>query len=103
MADETILTLRMKKEWWNKVLSGEKTHEYRRSSVWKNLVLKKMKNAKNLNQDFIIRFTLGYPSIINTEKIKYGLVKNVTFLSSGKDTDLKIDEPVIDIEFVLID
>jgi len=81
------LTLILKKEWFDKIKSGEKTVEYREvKKYWSTRLQKKY--------DSII-FKNGYqknaPSIIAD-------YKSMTVID-GNDTDLKIDSLVFAIEF----
>ncbi|MBQ9149841.1 hypothetical protein IJX73_02810 [bacterium] len=119
-----MLTFNLKKEWFEKIKSGEKTHEYREvKDYWINIFLreffcidKKTKPADVstykagfltcLSQNYCsfgkptIRFMNGMVS----EKIKpriYAKMKSIGIIN-GKETDLKINKPVFDIEFELI-
>jgi len=80
MSNQIILTL--KKEWFDKILSGEKSVEYREYKPYWQVRLRKGPTS--------ILFRNGYsknaPSITaDIESIK---------VVDGKDTDLKIDYPV---------
>lgn len=91
-----MLTFNLKKEWFDKIKSGEKTHEYRLyNSYWEKRLCKRM-------NDYTICFACGYPKKEDTAKRIYAKLTRVYYLKSGIMTDLKIDKPVYDIEFELI-
>ncbi len=121
-----MLTLNLKKEWFEKIKSGEKTHEYRvMSDYWvkrihptyhKGQIVDRymcdyFKNIPAIkftygrlhfkNSDGII-FCCGYPSKNDAEKRLYARIKSITSNVNGMYTDLKIEKPVYDIEFELI-
>lgn len=103
-----MLTFNLKKKWFNKIKNGEKTHEYRevkpywttRISNHFGYLLCDIDDLKNGNiyyptfKDIILK--MGYTS----EKI-YARVVSIKIID-GKNTDLKINKPVYDIEFKLI-
>ena len=111
------LTFNLKKEWFDKIKSGEKTHEYREvKPYWDKRFLKiafdltdKIWFPTNLKytrylKTFIglpIVFKCGYPKSDDKDKILKAKIKSIKIIN-GKDTDLKIDKPVYDIEFELI-
>lgn len=121
-----MLTFNLKKEWFEKIKSGEKTHEYRiMSDYWvkrihptyhKGKIVDRylcdyFKNIPAIkytygrlhfkNSDGII-FCCGYPSKDDKEKRLYAKIKSVTSNVNGMYTDLRINKPVYDIEFELI-
>lgn len=123
-----MLTFNLKKEWFEKIKSGEKTHEYRvmseywirrihplekepkyvskhMSDFYKNIPATKFTyregGLKFRNSDGIV-FCLGYPSKDDKEKRLYAKIKSICINVNGNYTDLKIDKPVFDIEFELI-
>lgn len=113
-----MLTFNLKKEWFEKIKSGEKTHEYRvMSDYWVarimpelNFNFEKMRYERPLYRftnrglkvgDSII-FTNGYPSKENEEKRLMALVTNIKYNVDGRDTDLKVKKLVFDIKFKLI-
>lgn len=81
------LLLQLKKEWFNKISSGEKTHEYRE---FKEHWIKRIKN-KDLDR---VKFTLGYGNKVPSMEF---FIKKISIIN-GEKTDLKIDKPVYDIE-----
>ena len=118
-----MLTFNLKKEWFDKIKSGEKTHEYREvKDYWTNRFVKEFFYRKNLNKkDFEIykqgmliclqneygyfnRPLLCFMNGMFSEKIKpriYTKMKSIRIIN-GLNTDLKINKPVYDIEFELI-
>lgn len=97
-----MLTFNLKKEWFEKIKSGEKTHEYREWSwYWAN----RISNAiiQN-NEKFPIPccFKLGYPPRNDKTRILYANIICIKNLISGMNTDLKTANRVFDIEFELI-
>lgn len=116
-----MLTFNLKKEWFNKIKSGKKTHEYRRQTnywfirIWGLGVvfpceLKDFKNSLETGTISAIKyfvrdkicFACGYPKTEDKEKRLYAKIVSVTCNVNGLKTDLKINEPVLDIEFELI-
>ena len=97
-----MLTFNLKKEWFEKIKSGEKTHEYRVISLyWATRIDNAFKN-NNFEFGMECKFALGYPNKNDNSRILRAKIKDITFLPSGINTDLQIDEPVYDIEFELI-
>lgn len=91
-----MLIFNLKKEWFEKIRSGEKTHEYRQyNSYWEKRLCKRM-------EDYKICFACGYPKKDDSQRRIYAKLKKVSYLNNGLYTDLKIDKPVYDIEFELI-
>lgn len=97
-----MLTFNLKKEWFEKIKSGEKTHEYRE---WNWYWAKRISNAiiRN-NEKFPIPccFKLGYPPRNDKHRILYANIICIKNLISGINTDLKTANRVFDIEFELI-
>jgi ASC-1-like (ASCH) protein len=108
-----MLTFNLKKEWFDKIKSGEKTHEYR---IYKPYWRKRFENffATDLSATKLrfgdeivivparyINFVCGYAPIEDTEKHLVAKVKTIR-LRWGMETDLKIENIVYDIEFGLI-
>lgn len=119
-----MLTFNLKKEWFEKIKSGEKTHEYRLQNKywisriknfigWNNIKIM-LDNAINNGVYFeckipvntpysrVCCFTCGYPPKDDKEKKLYGFITKISTNINGKETDLKIDKPMFDIEFELI-
>ena len=101
-----MLTFNLKKEWFEKIKSGEKTHEYRqRTDYWYRRLFYywyKTKNKESFDDKETICFACGYPHKDDKEKRLYAKVKSVTITYDGFQTDLEIDSPVFNIEFELI-
>jgi hypothetical protein len=107
-----MLTFNLKKEWFEKIKRGEKTHEYREvKRYWLKRITKVLdKHAQEytlLYNDLggrttiYIIFVCGYaPKEDKTKRLKAKL-KDIKIIN-GKETDLKIDKRVFDIEFELI-
>lgn len=98
-----MLIFHLKKEWFDLVKYGQKTHEYRK---YNNYWLKRIKKHFNMDKNIYIpplpiEFCLGYPSITDTDKRIRAEVKKIRIVD-GKDTDLKYAGKVFDIEFELL-
>lgn len=114
-----MLTFNLKKQWFDKIKSGEKTHEYRECKPYwkKRLYPSAYKNGKLVGINRFVEigfsaiyhktktpdicFKMGYPKSNETDKILYGQIKTIKIVN-GKNTDLAIDRDVYDIEFELI-
>nr|DAJ74758.1 MAG TPA: protein of unknown function (DUF3850) [Caudoviricetes sp.] len=100
-----MLTFNLKKEWFEKIKSGEKTHEYReKTNYWHKRLFTfwdKTRYNKPFGDNDTICFACGYPKANDLDKRLFAKIKSVT-ITHGKYTDLKINEPVFDIEFELI-
>lgn len=119
-----MLTFNLKKEWFEKIKSGEKTHEYREvKDYWANIFVKEFfqidKKKRPLDfecykrgMNIYLQTNLGKynnPSIcfmngMISEDVKpriYAKMKSIRIIN-GLTTDLKINKPVYDIEFELI-
>ena len=105
-----MLTFNLKKQWFDKIKSGEKTHEYREcKKYWRDRLYYFENTYEGIYKDALWRkcpqevccFKLGYPKPAETDKILYGKVKSIKVIN-GKNTDLAIDKDVYDIEFELI-
>jgi len=90
-----ILDLTIKSHWFNLIKNGQKTHEYRNGCTWRN------KLEYNSEKYHTVRFRNGM-LVKSTDKnnVILAKIKSIT-LKDGRNTDLKIDEPVYDIEFEL--
>lgn len=119
-----MLTFNLKKEWFEKIKSGEKTHEYRmQSKYWISRISnflgytrikERLSNAINTGDYFTFEtdagfpysravcFCCGYPKKDDKTKRVYGLITRISANIDGRMTDLEINEPVFDIEFKLI-
>lgn len=100
-----ILHCVLKTEWFEKIKSGEKTHEYRvvKDYWFKKIYTKMVKNSWGKKIRIVsvdpfmdkIRFSLGMTS--DPEKIMLFKIKSITEVD-GKNTDLKYGGLVYDIE-----
>ena len=113
-----MLTFNLKKERFEKIKSGEKTHEYREvKPYWTKRLLKYIGgyssytitdgnflvlNIYDKPFDLPIEFVCGYADKGNKNNRLKALLKIIKVLRSGKNTDLAIDKDVYDIEFELI-
>ena len=103
-----MLIFNLKKEWFDKIKSGEKTHEYREvKPYW----VTRIKNAFDFlwyDIDYLKSGDIFYPIGVNIFlQCGYGgekLKANVTSIkiTDGAKTDLKTNKDVFDIEFKLI-
>ena len=108
-----MLTFNLKKEWFEKIKSGEKTHEYREyKPYWRNRLEKcigddfsatrlRFGNTVVIEYPHYITFVCGYaPKGDKNKRLKARLIS--IRLIDGRETDLHIDKPVYDIKFELI-
>ena len=95
-----MLIFPLKKEWYEKIKSGEKTVEYREvKPYWTNRIESVTHGKYHLRdygwyhgcsaQNAICKLRLGY-----TNKYLLAHIESIRILSTGKDTDLHIDKPV---------
>ena len=104
-----MLTFNLKKQWFDKIKSGEKTHENRLTTdYWKKRISKQSQwnelRQKGSNKKiplFDITFCCGYPKKGDKER-RLSAVCLSWHIINGKNTDLAIDKDVYDIEFELI-
>ena len=87
------MNFNLKKEWFDKIKSGEKTHEYREFKSYWN------KRINKLQKGDVIVFCKGYPGYMDSENMCAGIIKDIGLLSTGLKTELKCEGPVWDIEF----
>lgn len=95
-----MLTFSLKKEWYEKIKSGEKTIEYREvKPYWANRLAKVLEfnqysfchvgdKLEMITYSYPVKLRLGY-----TKKCMSALVFKIEIVD-GKDTDLRIDAPV---------
>lgn len=104
-----MLTFNLKKERFDKIKSGEKTHEYREvKQFWTVRFLNAFSDEDSpdifypeIADGKTIVFACGYPKADEKDKILKARIKSISIVN-GKSTDLKINKPVYDIEFKLI-
>lgn len=95
-----MLTFNLKKEWFDKIKSGEKTHEYREvKPYWTKRFLNKGLDILPCNQ---CEFVCGYASKDEKDKRLKANILSINTIN-GKNTDLAIDKDVYDIEFELLE
>lgn len=86
--ENKILDLVVKGEWFDKIKSGEKTHEYRLANTyWYTRI-------NNLARPAKVRFRRGYAKNADTMLFDIKSIKIV----DGRDTDLHVADCVFDIE-----
>ncbi|MDD3238257.1 MAG: ASCH domain-containing protein [Candidatus Gastranaerophilales bacterium] len=90
-----MLIFNLKKEWFDKIKRGEKTHEYRDFKRYFEVRL------NNLMPNEVVLFRNGY--VPNPDKELLTKIKHISVIQDGMQTDLKHNNPVYDIEFELID
>ena len=111
-----MLTFNLKKQWFDKIKSGEKTHEYREvKPYWTKRLGIKTDSIKFLRIGFKqtyahpvlyapcpeCTFVCGYAKKADKEKRIKAKIKTISIIN-GKNTDLAVDKDVYDIEFELI-
>jgi len=104
-----MITFNLKKEWFDKIKSGEKTHEYRVASDYWRKKMAKYSSWNELRQKgsnkkvplFDITFCCGYPKKDDEER-RLSAVCLSWYIKNGKKTDLKTTKDVYDIEFELV-
>lgn len=95
-----MLTFNLQKEWFEKIKSGEKVHEYR---PYNDYWISRINNALRKNPEPLCCFACGYPAADDTEKRLYGKITLVQLID-GEYSDLKRKgEIVFNIWFELID
>ena len=98
MTQNKILHLNLKKEWFDKIKTGEKTIEYREvKPYWTDRLCYSV--SKGFKEFDKIIFKNGYQK--NAPKLEAKLLK-IELLQDGLNTDLKIDKPVYAIYFKLL-
>lgn len=91
-----MLTFNLKKEWFEKIKNGEKTNEYRvYSDYWEKRLLYRKLPCRCV-------FACGYPAKNDKTRRLNAIIKNVSAIENGINTDLKTNEMVLDIEFEVI-
>lgn len=93
-----MLIFPLKKEWYEKIKNGEKTIEYRELKDYWCRRLRKVVHELNLGGKPECYFQLGYNP---DTRLKATILKIERV--DGKNTDLKIDNPVYAIHFKLED
>ena len=91
-----MLVFNLKKEWFKKIKSSEKTHEYR---IYCDYWNKRIIDA--LFPEDIICLTCGYPKKDDLNRRLFAKVLKIS-VTDGLKSDLKVNKRVWDIEFELI-
>ena len=102
----------VKKEWFDKIKSGEKTHEYRIcNKYWTTRITRIQKESeqrktiiditKQHPTEVVIVFAKGYPSYDDFDMYVSAIIKNISIID-GNNTDLKYNGKVFDIEFKVL-
>lgn len=97
-----ILDLVVKGEWFDKIKSGEKSHEFReRNSYWDQRLEKSLypieweNGVRFKSTDYkVVRFRRGYAK--DAERMSFS-IKSIGIVD-GRDTDLHVADCVFDIE-----
>lgn len=104
-----MLTFNLKKEWFDKIKSGEKTHEYREVKPYWTTRIEKYFGNFWCNVERLKRGGVHYPLFKDiifrkgyTGEKLHARVYSIKIVD-GTHTDLKINKDVYDIEFTLID
>lgn len=101
-----MLIFHLKKKWFDKIKAGEKTHEYRiYNEYWKQRIYKAIPpiSKQILCSSSMAIFYSGYPSNKDySGKRLLASVKQIAIVD-GKNTDLKYNGKVFDIEFELLE
>lgn len=93
-----MLTFNLKKVWYEKISSGEKTVEFREVKPFWTTRLGRNNCLPELNKPWVndsakneikCNLVLGY-----TKNKMSAFISKIEYLPSGKDTDLAIDKPV---------
>lgn len=97
-----ILDLPIKKVWFDKIKTGEKTHEYRKAtSHWCNNIgisIHCLQFVDKLRKVDFVRFRAGQTvKSTDKDKVMYFEIKSIETIN-GKNTDLAIDCNVFDIK-----
>lgn len=103
-----MLTFNLKKEWFEKIKSGEKTHEYRKVKYYWTIRIKNYFDFLWCDIDCLKRGDIYYPILKDiilqngyTDEKLHARVTSIKIVD-GTYTDLKINKDVYDIEFELI-
>ena len=109
-----MLVFPLKREWFEKIKSGEKTHEYREvkpywekrfenevATVFPDTYCHQYEIYYEYQIPKICEFVCGYAKKNDKEKRIKAKIKSLNRIN-GKNTDLAIDKLVFDIEFEVI-
>lgn len=101
---EKPLKLVLTDHWFEEIKSGRKTHEYRKATpYWRKRIVYEIMDCLPYSMGCIVHYGSNYDYVEfqkayrkNPERMTFH-IKKVNIIN-GKNTDLKIDEDVIDIE-----
>lgn len=98
MDNEPIIIFPVMGKWYDKIVARLKTSEFRACKPYWNVRLRKIYQALQENKEPIIAFQRGYLS-------KTRVFAKVTSIEvvNGLDTDLRCDEDVYKIDFILLE
>lgn len=97
------ITMNLTKEWFNKIKSGKKTHEYRLANAyWRKRIKIYMIRPRYMANQPALCLSWGYPKKDDQNKQLLAVITKAPEIINGKNTDLKVDAPVFDIEFKLL-
>lgn len=103
-----MLIFNLKKEWFEKIKSGEKTHEYREVKPYWTTRISNHFGYLWSDIDYLKSGDIRYPILKDIIFVKgytgeklYARVVSIKIVD-GTNTDLKINKDVYDIEFELI-
>lgn len=100
-----MVTFNLKEEWFDKIKSGEKTHEYREvKPYWSSRLkssIEELNSTDSVPKPIYANICCAYPSKTDSSKKIAVVIKAIT-IKNGKNTDLKMNKPVYDIEFELL-
>ena len=108
------MNLVVKKKWFDKIKSGEKTHEYRvLKEYWIKrfsklfvdpnatyMLMKSVQYFEFFPIEQSVTFTCGYAKKSDKDKRIDAKIQKIT-IRNGKDTDLQYNNLVFDLEFTL--
>lgn len=95
-----MLVFNLKKQWFDKIKNGEKTHEYREiKPYWTKRFVNKRLGILHCEE---CEFVCGYASKDDKDKRLRAYILSIKIVN-GKNTDLAIDKDVYDIEFELVE
>lgn len=110
-----MLIFPLKKEWYEKIRSGEKRIEYREvKPYWTKRINNEL--SVRVNGKILVPFDIRFmaesidlsecpqPCILRLGYTKRKMTADITKIEvvDGKDTDLRVDKPVYAIHFVLV-
>lgn len=98
MDNEPIIIFPVMGKWYDKIVARLKTSEFRACKPYWNVRLRKIYQALQENKEPIIAFQRGYLSKTRV----FAKITSVEVVN-GLDTDLRCDEDVYKIDFILLE